>query len=60
MQIYTNYICRTTIAARPGMLDFKGKAKYDAWFAKKGTSQEEAKKQYIQKVQELIAQHGKN
>ena len=25
--------------ARPGMLDFKGKAKWDGWNAKKGMSQ---------------------
>ena len=32
---------------RPGMLDFKGKAKWDAWSALKGTSQEDAMQQYI-------------
>lgn len=36
------------------MLDFKGKAKWDAWTAKKGLSQDEAKEQYIVKVQSLI------
>ncbi|KAG5874210.1 hypothetical protein JTB14_001063 [Gonioctena quinquepunctata] len=40
--------------ARPGMLDLKGKAKWDAWNGRKGTSQDEAKEQYIKKVQSLI------
>ena len=28
------------------MLDFKGKAKWDAWDARKGTSKEDAMKQF--------------
>lgn len=44
---------------RPRMLDFKGKAKWDAWNQKKGMNQDTAKEQYIQKVDELIAQLGK-
>lgn len=39
---------------RPGMLDLKGKAKWDAWNAKKGLNSEKAKEQYIAKVQSLI------
>ena len=39
---------------RPGMLDFKGKAKWDAWNAKKGVSQEEAQQQYIELVEALV------
>ncbi|XP_053545762.1 acyl-CoA-binding protein [Bombina bombina] len=38
---------------RPGMLDFKGKAKWDAWAAKKGVSKEEARAQYIKLVETL-------
>lgn len=48
--------CNTS---RPGMLDFKGKAKWDAWDGKKGMSQDTAKQQYIQKVEELISAIGK-
>ena len=33
---------------RPGMLDFKGKAKWDAWNGKKGMSKEDAMKAYIE------------
>ncbi|XP_033355487.1 putative acyl-CoA-binding protein [Bombus vosnesenskii] len=48
--------CNTT---RPGMLDFRGKAKWDAWDKRKGMSQDAAKEQYIQKVEELISVIGK-
>lgn len=41
------------------MLDFKGKAKWDAWNSRKGMSQDEAKKLYIEKAQSLIASIGK-
>ncbi|CAL1687744.1 unnamed protein product [Lasius platythorax] len=44
---------------RPGMLDFKGKAKWDAWNGKKSMGQETAKEQYIAKVEALIASIGK-
>jgi len=39
--------------ARPGMFDFKGKAKWDAWESRKGLSKEDAEKQYISTVQRL-------
>ncbi|XP_066591008.1 acyl-CoA-binding protein-like [Prorops nasuta] len=46
--------------ARPGgLLDFKGKAKWDAWEGKKGTDQNAAKEQYIAKVESLVASIGK-
>lgn len=38
---------------RPGFLDLKGKAKWDAWTLKKGVSKEEAKRQYINFVKVL-------
>ncbi len=41
--------------SRPGMLDLKGKYKWDAWDANKGISKEDAQKQYIALVQELKA-----
>jgi len=33
--------------ARPGMMDFKGRAKYDAWASRKGMSRDEAMRGYI-------------
>ncbi|XP_070097890.1 acyl-CoA-binding protein isoform X2 [Equus caballus] len=43
---------------RPGMLDLKGKAKWDAWNALKGTSKEDAMKAYINKVEDLKKKYG--
>mgnify|MGYP006297096227 CR=1 FL=1 len=40
---------------RPGITDFAGRAKYDAWAALAGTSQEEAMQMYIDFVEELKA-----
>ncbi|KAK0098853.1 hypothetical protein PV326_001419 [Microctonus aethiopoides] len=48
--------CNTT---RPGMLDFKGKAKWDAWDGKKGLSQDDAKEKYVAQVTKLIESIGK-
>jgi len=39
--------------SRPGMLDLKGRAKFDAWAGKKGTSAEEAMKKYVALVDKL-------
>lgn len=36
-----------------GMFDIKGKAKWDKWNSLKGTSQEDAKKKYIELVKSL-------
>uniref|UniRef100_A0A8C7GTP7 Acyl-CoA-binding protein-like n=1 Tax=Oncorhynchus kisutch TaxID=8019 RepID=A0A8C7GTP7_ONCKI len=44
--------------ARPGMLDFTGKAKWDAWEKEKGKNQEEARKEYIALVEELKGKYG--
>jgi len=38
---------------RPGFLDLKGKAKWDAWTSKKGLGKDEAKRQYINFVKVL-------
>ncbi|XP_060104424.1 acyl-CoA-binding domain-containing protein 7 [Heteronotia binoei] len=43
----------------PGMLDLKGKAKWEAWNQKKGMSKENAMKAYISKANELIQKYGK-
>ncbi|XP_076397209.1 acyl-CoA binding protein 1 isoform X1 [Megachile rotundata] len=48
--------CNTS---RPGMLDFKGKAKWDAWDRIKGMDQNTAKEKYIQKVEQLVSTIGK-
>jgi acyl-CoA-binding protein len=38
---------------RPGMMDFVGRAKYDAWKAEIGTTRDSAMDQYIALVEEL-------
>lgn len=46
--------------ARPGFLDLKGKAKWDAWNEQKGLDSEKAKQLYVTKVESLIATIGLN
>ncbi|XP_056321009.1 acyl-CoA-binding protein [Danio aesculapii] len=61
LEIYSLYKQATVgdvNTARPGMLDFTGKAKWDAWDAKKGISKEDAVKAYIAKVEELKGKYG--
>ena len=36
------------------MLDFKGKAKWDAWAGKKGLSKEEAQEAYVELINALL------
>ena len=40
---------------RPGMLDLKGRAKYDAWAKKKGMTKDAAMQAYI----DVVAKHTK-
>ena len=39
--------------SRPGMLDLKGRAKYDAWAAVKGKSKDEAMQEYVDLIEDL-------
>jgi acyl-CoA-binding protein len=39
--------------SRPGMLDFKGRAKYDAWAKQRGTAADAAKSAYVALVSRL-------
>lgn len=43
---------------RPGVVDFVGRAKYDAWALLQGMSQDEAMRGYIEAVDELEAAAG--
>ena len=40
---------------RPGMMDFKGRAKFDAWASKKGMTNDAAQTAYISLVDRLLA-----
>jgi diazepam-binding inhibitor (GABA receptor modulating acyl-CoA-binding protein) len=39
--------------SRPGMLDLRGRAKFDAWAKRKGTSKDAAMEAYVQLVARL-------
>lgn len=39
---------------RPSMIDFRGRAKFDAWATKRGTSTEDAQRAYVALVDELV------
>ncbi len=42
---------------RPGMLDFKGRAKFDAWSSQKSKSQDAAMQGYVLLVSRLAAKY---
>jgi acyl-CoA-binding protein len=53
LQLYALYKQATSGDAtgdRPGMLDVRGRAKYDAWAKHKGTTKDAAMEQYISLV----------
>ncbi|EDV31734.1 uncharacterized protein Dana_GF14408 [Drosophila ananassae] len=43
---------------KPGFLDFKGKAKWEAWNNRKGMSQSDAEAAYVAKAHALVAAVG--
>lgn len=43
--------------SRPGMMDLKGRAKYDAWARLKGSKTEAAMQKYVDKVASLLKTH---
>ncbi|HEY1225818.1 MAG TPA: acyl-CoA-binding protein [Ramlibacter sp.] len=56
LKIYGLYKQATTgdvTEKKPGFGDMVGRAKWDAWNALKGTSQDDAKQQYIDLIQSL-------
>ena len=53
LEFYALYKQATTgdvSGKRPGMMDFVGRAKFDAWAKLEGTSTEQAMQQYIDKL----------
>ncbi len=40
---------------RPGMLDMKGRAKYDAWSSRKGLGKDQAMEEYAKYVDQLLS-----
>ncbi|XP_022621894.1 acyl-CoA-binding domain-containing protein 7 [Seriola dumerili] len=43
---------------RKGMMDLKGKAKWDAWDSRKGMSKDDAMSAYITLAKEIISKYG--
>jgi acyl-CoA-binding protein len=61
LELYAHYKQATSGDAsgeRPGMLDFKGRAKFDAWSARKGLSRDQAMTAYVSLVAKLVAKYG--
>jgi acyl-CoA-binding protein len=44
--------------SRPGILDPKGRAKFDAWAGRKGMARADAQARYVALVSELEKRHG--
>ena len=58
LELYTLYKQATAgdvSGSRPGMLDLKGRAKYDAWAKAKGTAKDAAMSKYVALVDRLTA-----
>ncbi len=58
LKLYALYKQATTgdvEGKRPGMMDFVGRAKHDAWGALEGTSSDDAKQAYVDLVEQLKA-----
>jgi len=58
LELYALYKQGTTgdvSGKRPGMLDMKGRAKFDAWSVRKGMSPDDAKTAYVELVEKLLA-----
>ncbi|XP_062384329.1 acyl-CoA-binding protein [Sardina pilchardus] len=61
LQIYSLYKQATVgdvNTSRPGMLDFAGKSKWDAWEGRKGMSKEDAMKAYVALAEEMKTKYG--
>ncbi len=61
LELYSLYKQATAgdvTGSRPGMLDFKGRAKYDAWAGKRGVGKERAMQDYVAVVSRLEKKYG--
>lgn len=61
LELYSLYKQATggdVTGSRPGMLDFKGRAKYDAWATRRGMSKDAAKQAYVDAVARLEKKYG--
>ena len=44
--------------SRPGLIDFKGRAKFDAWSGRQGMSRDHAMSAYVELVAKLVGKYG--
>lgn len=61
LELYAYYKQATSgdaTGSRPGMLDFKGRAKFDAWSARAGMAKDAAMTAYVELVTRLVAKYG--
>ncbi len=61
LELYALYKQGTTgdvSGKRPGMLDMKGRAKYDAWAKQKGIAGDAAKEKYVAVAENLVEKYG--
>jgi diazepam-binding inhibitor (GABA receptor modulator, acyl-CoA-binding protein) len=56
--LYKQATAGDATGTRPGMIDFKGRAKFDAWTRLKGTAREDAMDRYVALVDRLVAKLG--
>ena len=52
--LYKQATAGDVTGSRPGMMDFKGRAKWDAWSKRKGTSKDAAMEAYVALVDRLV------
>jgi diazepam-binding inhibitor (GABA receptor modulating acyl-CoA-binding protein) len=53
--LYKQATAGDAVGKRPGMMDFKGRAKFDAWTGRKGMSNQQAMEAYVALVDKLVA-----
>jgi acyl-CoA-binding protein len=61
LELYSLYKQATAgdvTGSRPGMLDFKGRAKWDAWSTRRGMSKDAARHAYVDTVARLERKYG--
>ncbi|HLA77614.1 MAG TPA: acyl-CoA-binding protein [Vicinamibacteria bacterium] len=51
--LYKQATAGDAAGSRPGMFDVKGRAKFDAWVARKGLTKDQAMKAYVALVDQL-------
>jgi carboxylesterase len=52
--LYKQGMAGDVSGSRPGMMDFKGRAKFDAWSGRRGMTREQAMEAYVALVDKLV------